>query len=151
MQLPFWRELHKSRSPGIYPSQLPGPARPCGYTSRMERTNHIPDVASDDSDGSPELVAIAAVCELIPSRVPGKRLAPSTVLRWITSGRLTGRKIAGGWYVTREDLDEFIRGREPVTSRAKGKEKEGSKKRKPVASRGHKEAERRMRRRGILK
>lgn len=62
---------------------------------------------------TPELVPIGEIVKSLPSRVAGKRLHRSTVFGWIRSGRLAARKIAGAWYITREQFQELMEGEGP--------------------------------------
>lgn len=37
----------------------------------------------------------------------------STITRWLQSGALEGRKIAGRWFVTEKAVKDFLRGTKP--------------------------------------
>ncbi len=37
----------------------------------------------------------------------------STITRWLTSGALEGRKIAGRWFTTEEAVQAFLKGTKP--------------------------------------
>lgn len=38
------------------------------------------------------------------------RVSNRTVYRWLTEGRLKGRKIRGGWRISTADLENFLDG-----------------------------------------
>ena len=38
----------------------------------------------------------------------------STITRWLTSGALEGRKIAGRWWTTEQAVCEFLKGTSPA-------------------------------------
>jgi hypothetical protein len=61
-----------------------------------------------------DLIPIRAATGLLPSRRPGKRLALSTLYRWLAQGRLRSWKLVGGRFVSRREVLGLMREEQPA-------------------------------------
>lgn len=71
----------------------------------------------NDAKQQEPLLTISDVCRRIPAARGGRRLAPSTVTRWILSGcpnragvrvRLRAVRVGGRWMIRPDELDGFF-------------------------------------------
>lgn len=74
-------------------------------------------------------ITLAAAAALLPSRKSGGRIHPSTVLRWVASGKVDGWKVGGVWFVSRAEVLGQVRGQRRALRpgpRTQGQAKAGS-------------------------
>jgi hypothetical protein len=68
---------------------------------------------ADASELPDDLIPLREARALVPSRVPGQRINPSTLWRWILKGRLRAWRCAGVAFVSRGELLGLFRPVEP--------------------------------------
>lgn len=78
----------------------------------MSATTTI-DVQDVVSELPEDLVPVAEAVRLLPSSKPGKKIALSTVYRWIGKGQLQGWKRGRWTFVSRSEFKGLMRARDP--------------------------------------